>query len=190
MMEPISRWARVAARPFVWAWHKVPSDDQWAAAWAWVKRYRSIVIPAVVVAVAMATILGVLVLTQAGGDRAVDTVVQGVEDDRCVRPFSAKASAARSALADAVAKVTVETFQTTDQLAAGLIAGLIQEDQAAVMVAIAGLEDARAAGRAGVEAVATRATEVGAAEQQLTNISLAAKNDRALFAELCERGPT
>lgn len=158
-------------------------------AWRWAGRWRRIVVPTVAIVVSVVTILAVLVLTQAQGDRAIDRVVQGVTDDRCVRPFSAAASAKRSALVDAQSRVTVETFDTTDQLAAGLIAGLIQDDEAAVMVAIAGLDDARRAGRDGVEAVAQAAIEVGHAEQQLTNVSLAAKNDRGLFAELCRQGP-
>lgn len=158
-------------------------------AWTWVGRWRRIVVPTVAIVVSVATILAVLVLTDAQGERAIDRVVQGVVDDRCVRVFSANASEKRSALVDAQSRVTVETFQTTDALAAGLIAGLIEEDQQAVMVALAGLEEARRRGRADVEAVAAAATEVGRAEQQLTNVSLAAKNDRGLFRTLCRRGP-
>jgi hypothetical protein len=158
-------------------------------AWRWLLRWRRVVVPVAAVLLSLGTVSLLFVLTQKADDRQSETIVQGLSDDRCIRQFAAAASKERTELVDAQAAVTVETFQTNARLAEGLIAGLLNDDEAAVQRAVLLLAEAIAAGDEHVEQVEAAAMEAAAAEQLLTDVSAASRDDRDEFERLCAAGP-
>lgn len=155
----------------------------------WAGRWRRVIIPTTAIVVAVGTLTLLLVLSNRADQTQLSTTLQGLDDDRCIRQFSADASEHRTELVDAQARVTVETQRTTARLAEGLIAGLLRDDDAAVMVAVAALGEAIDAGDEQVELVTAAALRAGAAEQRLRQVSAASRDDRELFARLCARAP-
>lgn len=157
--------------------------------WAWCGRWRKVLVPVLAVLLSLGTVTLLVVLSQHADQNQTDAIVRGYDDDRCVRLFAADASKKRTALVDAQASITGETFDSTANLANGLIAGLLQDDEQAVMVAVAGLQDAIERGHQQQLVVAKATREAFAAEDALTRVSTAAASDRPLFDRLCRRGP-
>lgn len=155
----------------------------------WATRWRRVLIPVLVVLVALSSLAALLLLSNRADQTQLETTVQGLEDDRCIRQFAAEASTQRTALVDAQARVTVETFGTTSSLARGLIAGLLEDDEAGVMEAVAALNDSIESGGEQVQAVVEAAGRAAVAEERLREVSRTSRDDRDRFAELCAAGP-
>lgn len=158
-------------------------------AWAWCTRWRRVLVPVLAVLLSLGTVTLLVVLSQHADADQTSKIVTGYSDDRCVRLYAADASVKRTALVDAQARVTGETFDATANLARGLIAGLLRDDEQAVMVATAGLEQAITDGEARQRDVDTATAEAFAAEDRLAELSRAAVSDRPAFDRLCARAP-
>lgn len=158
-------------------------------AWAWCSRWRKVLVPVLAVLLSLGTVTLLVVLSQNADADQTSKIVRGYEDDRCVRLYAADASRKRTALVDAQANVTGETFDSTAALARGLIAGLLQDDEDAVMVAVLNLEASIERGETQQAAVDRATTAAFAAEDRLTALSRAAVSDRAEFDRLCAHAP-
>lgn len=155
----------------------------------WATRWRRVLVPVLVVLVALGSLGSLLVLSNRADQTQLETTLQGLSDDRCIRLFAAEASTQRTALVDAQARVTVETFGTTSALARGLIAGLITDDEAGVLLAVDALNSSIDDGDEQIALVVTAARRAAVAEERLREVSRTSRDDRDHFDELCAAGP-
>lgn len=184
-MADLRSWLRSLGRGF----GDVAERMGWARVWRWAKRWRRVLVPVLAVLLSLGTVTLLVVLSQNADADQTSQIVRGYDDDRCVRQYAADASRKRTALVDAQASVTGDTFESVAHLSRGLIAGLLEQDDAAALAAVDDLEAAIAAGQAQQLLVAKATTEAFAAEDVLTKLSVAATEDRDEFERLCRDAP-